>query len=157
MRMQRIYLDTSVISHLDHADAPEKMADTQALWESFLLGRFKSVISNVTIEELARCPEPKRTELLIYLEQLDYELLNETAESLELADEYMQYSVLSEKSRVDCRHIAVATIHNCQYITSWNFKHFVNIKTISKVQAVNKMFGYPEINIFPPTMLLEGV
>lgn len=28
----KIYLDTSIISHLDHDDAPEKMTETKALW-----------------------------------------------------------------------------------------------------------------------------
>ena len=57
---------------------------------------------------------------------------------------------LNPKSRDDCRHIAIATITGCKYIVSWNFKHFVNIKTINKVQAVNKLMNYNEINILLP-------
>jgi len=37
-----------------------------------------------------------------------------------------------------------------------NFKHFVNIKTVNKVQVVNKLMNYNEINILPPSMMLEG-
>jgi len=33
MKKTRIYLDTSVISHLDANDTPEKMGDTLRLWE----------------------------------------------------------------------------------------------------------------------------
>ena len=33
MKKLKLYLDTSVISHLDAPDTPEKMADTLALWE----------------------------------------------------------------------------------------------------------------------------
>ena len=73
-----------------------------------------------------------------------------------LTNKYMEYDVLKEKSRDDCRHIALATINDCDYIISWNFKHFVNIRTIDKVQAVNKLFGYREIKIVPPPMLLGG-
>jgi hypothetical protein len=36
------------------------------------------------------------------------------------------------------------------------FRHFVNIKTINKVQAVNKIMDYHEINILPPSMMIEG-
>jgi len=68
----------------------------------------------------------------------------------------LQYGVLNPKSRDDCRHIAIATLSNCKYIVSWNFKHFVNIKTINKVQAVNKILEYQEINILPPSMMIEG-
>lgn len=52
--------------------------------------------------------------------------------------------------------MAVATFFDCDLIVSWNFKHFVNIKTISKVQAVNKLLGYREILILPPSMMLVG-
>jgi hypothetical protein len=35
MRKLKVYLDTSVISHLLQKDVPEKMADTRQLWEMF--------------------------------------------------------------------------------------------------------------------------
>lgn len=35
MRKLKVYLDTSVISHLLQEDVPEKMADTRQLWEMF--------------------------------------------------------------------------------------------------------------------------
>ena len=35
MRKLKVYLDTSVISHLLQEDVPEKMADTRQLWEIF--------------------------------------------------------------------------------------------------------------------------
>ena len=31
----KVYLDTSVISHLLQEDVPEKMADTRRLWDMF--------------------------------------------------------------------------------------------------------------------------
>lgn len=33
MRKLKVYLDTSVISHLLQEDVPEKMSDTRQLWE----------------------------------------------------------------------------------------------------------------------------
>ena len=32
MKKIKLYLDTSIISHLDHQDTPDKMADTLRLW-----------------------------------------------------------------------------------------------------------------------------
>lgn len=75
---------------------------------------------------------------------------------LELTEKYLNFGVSREKKRDDLRHIALAVIAECDYIVSWNFKHFVKIKTITKVQAVNKLLGYGEITILPPSMLLEG-
>jgi len=94
--------------------------------------------------------------LLGFLGEINFIEIEETEESVSLAREYIKYGVLSQKSFDDCRHMAIATISECDYIISWNFKHFVNVKTISKVQAVNKLLGYKEVIIIPPTMILEG-
>ncbi len=37
----RVYLDTSVISHLLQEDVPEKMAETRQLWEMFRTGKYE--------------------------------------------------------------------------------------------------------------------
>lgn len=155
-KSRRIYLDTSLISHLDAKDTPEKMNDTLVFWQDIINGKYEAYISNVTLEEISECPEPKQTVLLEYLGQIEYVIQRETEESLELSEKYLKYGVLKEKSRDDLRHIALAVLAECDYIVSWNFKHFVNMKTITKVQAVNKLLGYGEIIILPPLMLLEG-
>ena len=56
----------------------------------------------------------------------------------------------------DCLHIATAVVNDCDLIVSWNFKHLVNYKTISKVRVVNAINRYKEIGIVSPTMLVEG-
>jgi len=61
--------------------------------------------------------------------------------------------VLSAKRHDDLRQIAIATVNQCDYIVSWNFKHFVNINVINRVNAVNKLNGYGDVMILPPTML----
>jgi hypothetical protein len=132
------------------------MGDTHDFWQELIKSKYIVAISDLTIAELTKCPEPKRSVLFQYLNQIDFEELQETQETIALADEYLKHGVLKPKSRDDCRHIAIATIVGCKYIISWNFKHFVNIKTINKVQAVNKLLDYSEINILPPSMMLEG-
>jgi len=156
MRKQKIYLDTSVISHLDAQDTPEKMQDTLKLWEDIKQGKYIVVVSDITIEEVEKCAEPKRSVLYSFMSEIDMTNASETAESLGLAQQYIQYGVLKEKSRDDCRHIGLATIADADYIVSWNFKHFVNVKTIDKVQAVNKLLNYKEVRIISPSMLLGG-
>lgn len=48
----KVYLETSVISHLVQEDVPEKMADTRKLWEMFCAGKYGVFLSTVTLEEL---------------------------------------------------------------------------------------------------------
>lgn len=41
----RVYLDTSVVSHLLQEDVPEKMADTRQLWEMFRTEKYELIIN----------------------------------------------------------------------------------------------------------------
>ena len=55
MRKLKVYLDTSVISHLLQEDVPEKMADTRQLWEMFKDGKYDVYLSTVTLREIEKC------------------------------------------------------------------------------------------------------
>ncbi|MGL6225337.1 MAG: hypothetical protein ACRC10_01775 [Thermoguttaceae bacterium] len=55
-----------------------------------------------------------------------------------MAQLYLDGEVLGKKHYRDLLHIAYAVISHCDYIISWNFKHFVNIQTITRVNAVNR-------------------
>jgi hypothetical protein len=156
VRKPKLYLDTSVISHLDANDAPDKMNDTLLFWEMLKTDKYHVIVSNVTLLELQKCAEPKQTFLLDKLSEIQYEFFEETEESIALANHYLQYGVLKPKSMNDLRHISVASVTDCKYIASWNFKHFVNVSTIDKVQLANKLYGYNDVLIIPPTMLLGG-
>ena len=155
MRKLRIYVDTSVISHLFADDAPDKMADTNAFWNDLASGQYQIFISPTTVEELEACQEPKRSKMYQKLDEIPFQLLEETGEVNQLAHEYITHGVLNEKSFDDCMHIAFAVVFDCDVIVSWNFKHLVNFKTINRVKIVNAINQYREISIITPTMLLE--
>jgi len=139
MKKPKIYLDTSVISHLDAPDRPEWMADTRKLWEEIQAGRFEALISPVDVLELDACPEPKRLILVKWLQSISYTLLQQTDEVLELAKQYLKAGILPKKSTRDRLHIAYACVYNCDMIVSWNFEHMVNYKTISGVKGANAL------------------
>ena len=156
MRKLKVYLDTSVISHLMQEDVPEKMADTLQLWELFLEGMYDVYLSTVTLEEVSACPEPKRSQLREYMAQISYTILDVTDEALNVAQKMIDLGILTPKSYDDCQHIGVAVVNDCDCIISWNFKHIVNIKTIHGVRAITNLEGYKNIDILSPTVLLES-
>ena len=155
-RKLKVYLDTSVISHLMQEDVPEKMADTRKLWEMFQNGVYDVCLSAVTLREVSDCPEPKRTELRNYLKQIQYSIFDITREVSEVARRIIDMGILTEKSFDDCQHIGVAVVNNCDCIVSWNFKHIVNIKTIRGVRSITNLQGYKPIEIWSPSVLLES-
>lgn len=155
-RKLKVYLDTSVISHLIQKDVPEKMADTRKLWQMFQDGVFDVCLSTVTLQEIDDCPEPKRGILWKYLNQLNYKTYDVTESALDVAHQIISMGVLTKKSFDDCQHIGVAVVNHCDCIISWNFKHIVNLKTIRGVRAVTNLDGYMPIEILSPQVLLES-
>ena len=157
MRKLRIYLDTSVISHLFAEDAPEKMNETLLFWENVKQGKYETYISNAVIEELNRNKEPKLSILYNYMAEIQVHPLEETKEVLQLVDIYETNNLLPKKSHFDRLHIAYAVTSGCDLLLSWNFSHLANIDTVNKVKSVNAINNYKEMLIVPPTMLLgEG-
>ena len=156
MRKLKIYLDTSVISHLHQLDTPDKMDDTLSLWEDIKAGEYDAVISEVTTREIMNCSEPKRSIMADYLDEGNFEEFPITQESHDLAQEIIKRGILTAKSLDDCTHIAVAILNNCDIIVSWNFKHIVNVRTINGVREIIVSNYYKPIDIYSPTMLLKG-
>ena len=156
MRKLKVYLDTSVISHLLQEDVHKKMADTRQLWEMFCSNRYDVYLSTVTLEELKGCSEPKQSQLFDYLGQIDYTLIQINDKIEEIALQIIEMGILTKKSYDDCQHIAAAIISECDCIISWNFKHIVNIKTIRGVRAITNLKGHKPIEILNPSVLLES-
>lgn len=155
MNTIKIYLDTSVISYLDQKDAPEKMKETQDVWELFKKGRYEIYISDVVVYEINRCSIEKREILLDYLDQIEYNIIETDEDTVSLAEKFIDFGILKRKSYDDCRHIAAAILAGCDFIISWNFKHIVNIKTIMGVKTVTTHEGYKDLMIYSPLALLE--
>lgn len=156
MKKLKVYLDTSVISYLLQDDAPEKMQETRALWEMFEAGKYDVYLSQVTLDEIDDCPEPKRTTLYEYLGKIRFTNLQLTQEAVDVAKRIINMGILTQKSQDDSHHIAIAVVNECDCILSWNFKHMVNIKTIKGVRAVSQLEGYKDIEIINPSTLLGG-
>ena len=156
MKRLKLYFDTSIVSHLDAPDVPEKEADTKRLWERVKAGEFEVFISPVVTVEVDNCKEPKRSFMQAELQAIPHTLLEETAEVFSLADQYVAAGILRPRDYNDCLHIAFTRVYNCDMLISWNFTHLVNVKTINGVKSVNALAGYDETRIYPPTMLIGG-
>ena len=152
----KLYLDTSVISYLLQEDVPEKMEITNRLWKLFEDGKYELYLSDVTMKEIFECPEPKRSQLIRCLDDVDYTHIEISDNILDIAEQLVSMKILPAKCYDDCQHIAAAVECGCDCIVSWNFKHIVNIRTIRGVRAITNLKGYKSIEILNPSVLLES-
>lgn len=89
------------------------MTDTRQLWEMFRQEKYDVYLSTVTLEEIEDCPEPKRSQLLDCLEQINYTLVRINSNVSEIAEQIIGMGILTKKSYDDCQHIGAAIISEC--------------------------------------------
>ena len=146
MKIQRIYIDTSVIGGCFD---PEFAEWSNGLLQDFRNGTFQPLLSDVVAAEIEKAPESVQS---VYAEliSLNAEILTVQESALELADEYQKRNILTPKFYDDGLHIALATVAEADLLVSWNFKHIVHFDKIRLFSAVNTEFGYKPLQIFSP-------
>ncbi|MCK4613388.1 MAG: PIN domain protein [Thermoplasmata archaeon] len=146
----RVYIDTSVVGGCLDEEFKE---DSVQLFDEFIKGMKTLVISDILLFELEGAPkEVKNILRKVSTENIEYVSLNE--ESITLANTYIAEGAVAEKSLLDARHIAIATVERVDVLVSWNFKHIVNINRIHLLNSANLKLGYPILDIRSPKEVL---
>ena len=146
MKIQRVYIDTSVIGGcFDEEFAPW----SNGLMKDFRLGNFKPVISEIVTAEVRPAPEEVRDKYT-ELEMWNPEFAELTDEVKVLAAAYMEREIVPPQYSNDGLHIALATGWETDIVTSWNFKHIVHFDKIRQFNAANRELGYKPIEIYSP-------
>lgn len=122
----------------------------------FKEGKYNVYLSTITLKEIRNCPEPKKTQLIDYLNEIDFTTLDITEKVETIANKIIEMGILTQKSFDDCQHIGAAIVNECDCIISWNFRHIVNVKTIRGVRAITNLEGYKMIELWNPSVLLES-
>jgi len=154
MKKLKIYLDTSVISHLQADDAPDKMAKTREFWNCIEQGKYVVYISDLVAAEIEECAEPKKFFLTQKMDEAPLEIIEINDEIVALAEKYVSEGVFSSKYIDDATHVAAASVIGCAAFVSWNYKHIVKLKTIIGVNGINRFMGYGEIEIITPEIII---
>lgn len=146
-----VYIDTSIIGgYYDE----EFEFWTKQFFNAVHKGQYKLAVSDLLTQELFEAPAKIRT----FLDQIPdnhkshYEF---SQESEQLARTYLDNNIVGIKSITDCRHIALATVSEIEILTSWNFKHIVNLNKIHLYNGINLQLGYRTIEIRSPRELID--
>ncbi len=146
MKITRIYVDTSVIGGCCDYEFKEW---SEGLLSDFGLGVFSLVLSSLTDAEIRDAPDEVKKVYEMF-RNCEHEFLELDAESIELAEIYIDRGILSSNYRDDARHIAMATVADIDILVSWNFRHIVHYDKIRQFNAVNLEKGYKAISIYSP-------
>lgn len=146
MHRQRIYVDTSVIGGCFDTEFAEA---SWAVIDMAKSGKMVILISDILLAELENARDRVRAVLANLSREETYDAAT-TDEAIFLWRSYLNAGVVSDTSKNDALHVAIATVHKADVIVSWNFKHFVNVDRIRRFNAVNLTLGYQTIDIRSP-------
>jgi len=59
-----------------------------------------------------------------------------------LASAILDAGVIPQKAATDAAHIAIATVHNIQFLLTWNCAHLANAEMSMEIKSVCKSKGY---------------
>jgi hypothetical protein len=147
--MKSVYIETSVISYLTGRTSPRLItAAHQQItrdWWDFHRQRFELFISPLVIDEASGGDSGAATKRLRILEDLP--ILDITGEAMELVDTLIDGGALPVQAKDDAAHIAISTVHNIDYLLTWNCRHLDNAETKPVIRSICAVKGYicPEI------------
>jgi predicted nucleic acid-binding protein len=158
MKKAIIYIETSVISYLAARQSPDLTTAacqliTAEWWEKYR-GSYNIVTSALVITEAGEgdpLTAKKRIDLL-----KDIPVLRITNEAAELARILTgPRGALPRKAQADALHIAIAAVHNVDYLLTWNCRHIDNPATKPLVRKVCNLQGYVCPEICTPFEIME--
>ena len=124
----RVYLETTIPSYLVARPSRDLLVAahqqvTRDWWDS-RRSAFELYISNLVLLE-ARAGDSvlakRRVELLEGVPSLAV-----NREIMELTENLMSKGPIPRKAARDAAHIAIATVHRCEFVLTWNCRHIAN-------------------------------
>ena len=153
---KRIYMETTIPSYLtarpsrDIVQAARQQL-TREWWDSEQHS-YDLCISQIVLDEAAAGDEDAAQRRMAVL--ADLPLLDLTLDVDELAEKIMASGLLPERASRDAVHIAVACVHNVDFLLTWNCRHIANATILRDLQHIIVDAGYDMPVICTPEELI---
>jgi len=154
MRILKVYLETTIFNYYFDKER-DAHPYTVELFNEIKQGKYKAFTSTYVIEEIEEAPAAKRELMLALIKRFKIEILGESDEAENLAENYVKEGIIPQRFITDGIHIATATVNDLDMILSLNFKHIVKKKTIELTELVNLRNGYKKVQIYTPMEIAD--
>lgn len=151
-----VYVETSIPSFYHEARREPEMqarrAWTRDWWDS-APGRYDLVTSPAVVDELERGEYSGRSECLELIGSLP--LLAIEPAVIDIVETYISRHVMPADPAGDALHLALASIHRCDFLVTWNCKHLANANKFGHIRRVNTLLGLYVPTLVTPLELLS--
>ena len=154
----RVYLETTVVSYLTARGSRDvvqvaHLEITRQWWEK-RRDDFDVYVSQVVVREASQGDPDAAARRLAAIENLPR--LDVTVEVEALAQALVAEGPLPEKAADDAVHLALAAVHEMDYLLTWNCTHLANAEMMVGVRRLLEDKGYtPPVVCMPEELLGE--
>jgi hypothetical protein len=143
-----VYIETTIPSfYHDVRQEPEMVARrnwTREWWKSYR-GLFRLRISEAVLAELAEGDYESQDDALGLLKGVV--LLEIPDKAADIIDAYLANHLMPRDRLGDALHVAIASLHRCDFLLTWNCRHIANANKFEHLRILNTRLG-----LFVPTL-----
>jgi hypothetical protein len=152
----RVYVETSVISYLTARPSRDLVVAAHQqlthVWWQTARSSLDLCASEFVVREAGAGDSEFAQKRLDLLQRIA--LLDATDPAIKLASAIIASGVLPSKAANDASHVAVAAIHNVEFLVTWNCRHLANARIRAMIEQVCASHGFRCPTICTPEQLL---
>ena len=154
---QSVYIETSIFSfYHDERRSPSVVAmrEWTRQWWDERRHDYELLTSTAVLAELDAGCLPHREEALEMAKGLPAIAIENGTE--DIVEVYIQHKVMPADPVGDPLHLALASMHKCDYLLTWNCTHLANANTFGHIHRINALLGLYTPILTTPLELLGG-
>jgi hypothetical protein len=124
--------------------------ETRDWWEQ-QLGRYEAWTSEVVFLELEQGDWPAKADAIKLVQPLPKLAVDE--EIMAVAARYVAERLVPADLAGDAAHLAIATVHEMEFLLTWNIRHLANPNKLNHLTIINRRLGLLTPQIVTPEML----
>lgn len=152
-----VYLDSTVPSYFlaqgNHAVVQARHIVTRQWWEKEL-PRFNAFISQIVHDELAAGDAQRAADRCRLVDEFPFLDVDEEVERV--AAYYVENLAMPRRDMRDAFHLALASVHEVEYLVTWNFAHLANAAKRRHIEVLNRRLHLISPVICTPEELMLG-
>jgi predicted nucleic acid-binding protein len=156
MPKPRVYVETTIPNfYHDYRDSPavRQRREMTRRWWVDAAERYALVTSTIVFDELQRGTSDRVPLRLRLLD--DIQTVPLTPEVAEIVQTYLRNKLMPANPPEDALHLALASVHECDFIVTWNCRHLANPNKAAHIRRINTRLGLGVPRLVTPADLLE--
>jgi hypothetical protein len=153
--MPRVFIETTIPSYYFETRTDRRSQDwraqTRLCWDKFR-GGYELVTGDLVLAEFALAPESKHRQAAAFISEL--RVLAPPKDFVTIVAHYIDNKIMPADAGGDAAHLALASLHACDFLLTWNCRHLANANKQQHIRIINARLGLATPTITTPFELI---